>query len=185
MIGFALLLKASTSVDLSSSSSFVLKVPWRGSWGAKFLKAGRTPGFLHVTWRYTENENVGRTLKGYPVGANLYIHVFPSHDVFLAITQTGKGSYYGRRLEGLGRYILDDLKGSGVDLDDVEFSLSADLLPSYALCSRCSGKGRVDAPGTVAAQYLASEFDKIDFAKTGTQTCPICRGMGVVIPGFF
>jgi hypothetical protein len=114
-----------------------------------------------------------------------YFHVFPSHDVFLAIPQPGTGSYYGRRLEGLGRYILEDLKGIGVDLDDVEFSLSADLVPGYTLCSTCSGKGRVEAPGTVAGQYLSSEFDKIDFTKTGTQTCPICRGMGVLIPGFF
>lgn len=119
------------------------------------------------------------------MGANVYIHVFPSHDVFLAVTQTGKGSYYGRRLEGLGKYILEDLRESGVDRDDVEFSLSADLVPGYTVCSTCAGRGRVEAPGTVAAQYLSSVFDKIDFTKTGTKTCPICRGMGVVIPEFF
>ena len=85
----------------------------------------------------------------------------------------------------MGRYILEDLKGIGVDLDDVEFSLSADLVPKYAACATCSGKGRVEAPGTIAGQYLSSEFDRIDFTKTGTKTCSACHGMGVVIPGFF
>lgn len=112
------------------------------------------------------------------------VHVFKgSHDIYVAVSY--RHGYYGRHLEGFGRYILADYKKRGVDVDDVEFSLSADLIPHYPLCPQCKGAGRVEASGTLAGQYLSSEFDDIDFSKTGTKTCLACRGMGVTIADFF
>jgi hypothetical protein len=107
-------------------------------------------------------------------------HIFRSHDVFLALSH--RRGYYAQRLEGFGSFIVSDLKRDGVE---ATFSLSADLIPRYPLCTKCKGSGRIEAPGTVQGQYLASEFDAIDFSKTGTKTCDACRGMGVTIAGFF
>ena len=111
-------------------------------------------------------------------------HIFESHAGFVAASNR-LGFHLARGLPRFGSYLIESAKRAGQDGTDIEFSFSASLARRFPLCVTCAGAGQVKAPGTVAGQYLANEFDSIDFGLVGTRTCGECKGSGVTVTDFF
>jgi hypothetical protein len=115
---------------------------------------------------------------------SIQFHIFESNGSFVAITHDF-GRPHRARLAHFGSYLLGLVAKGGRKDEEVEFSLSENLMPSFRACDACNGDGRVEDPQRPRAQYMTSEFDEVDFSKPGSKACPSCRGLKVTVPDFF